>query len=105
MFYGVMSSVKWHKVGYSVTNNDICYSLLDTYQDIFTSWYLFHFWVFLFIYENLKKKKKKKKTEKKKHVKYVTQSNQLVHFCLMMSGAFCTDEPGRVGQLWEDLLE
>ena len=46
-----------------------------------------------------KKKKKKKKTEKKKKIKNVTQSNQLVHFCLMMSGAFCTDEPGRVGQL------
>ena len=45
-----------------------------------------------------KLEKKKKKSEKKKHVKYVTQSNQLVHFCLMMSGV-CTDEPGREGQL------
>ena len=40
-----------------------------------------------------KKKEKRKQTlERKKNIKNVIKSDKLIHFCLTISSAFCTDE-------------
>ena len=41
----------------------------------------------------MKKKEKRKQTlERKKNIKNVIKSDKLIHFCLTISSAFCTDE-------------
>ena len=39
-----------------------------------------------------KKRKEKTNTREKKNVKNVIKSDQLIHFCLTISSAFCRDE-------------